>query len=354
MLSYRLTAFGQPLQPVETPTPRLEGTQVLLAIEACGVCHSDLHIWEGYFDLGNERKIVAADGGKLLPLTLGHEIAGTVAALGPDAQGAAAAIAVGDKRMVFPWIGCGQCLQCKAGDEHICNGKAKVPGIFADGGYASHIVVPHPRYLLDYAGLPTELACTYACSGLTAFSALKKVGRLQPDAPLLIVGAGGVGLNAVRMAKSVTGQAPIVADIDAGKRAAALAAGADQVVDPAADGALRSLLKATGGVAAAIDFVGAPKSFEFAYGAVRKGGRMVMVGLLGGSVTLSLPLVVMRAITIMGSYVGSLVEMRELLDLARRDKSAPLPIATRPLAEANRSLADLKAGKVVGRVVLTP
>jgi D-arabinose 1-dehydrogenase-like Zn-dependent alcohol dehydrogenase len=350
MLSYRLTAFGQPLQPVEAPAPRLEGTQVLLTVDACGVCHSDLHIWEGFFDLGNERKIVAADGGKLLPLTLGHEIAGTVAAVGPAAKG----VAVGERRMVFPWIGCGQCLQCKAGDEQICSGKAKVPGIFADGGYATHIVVPHPRYLLDYGGLPTALACTYACSGLTAFGALKKAGRLQAGDPLLIVGAGGVGLNAVRMAKAVTGQAPIVADIDAGKRAAALAAGAAQAVDPAADGALRALLKATGGVAAAIDFVGAPKSFEFAYGAVRKGGRMVMVGLLGGSVNLSLPLVVMRAITVMGSYVGTLGDMRELLDLARRDKLPPLPIAVRPLADANQALADLKAGKVVGRVVLTP
>ncbi len=348
--AYQVAAFGQPLVAVEKPVPTPTGGQVVLAVEACGVCHSDLHIWEGYFDLGNDKKIVAANNGKCLPLTLGHEIVGRVVAVGPAARG----VAVGDRRLVYPWIGCGACAPCRAGDEHICQGLPPAIGIFADGGFASHLLVPDARYLVDIFDLAADVACTFACSGLTAYAALKKIGRLGADAPLLIMGAGGVGLNGVRFAKAVTGVAPIVADIDGAKREAALAAGAAQAIDPAAEGALKTLLKATGGVAGAIDFAGAPASFNFAYNALRKGGRLVVVGLYGGAASLSLPLLVMRAVTVSGSYVGTKDELRQLIDLARRERMAPLPVKARPLADAGAALAELKAGKIVGRVVLHP
>jgi alcohol dehydrogenase/propanol-preferring alcohol dehydrogenase len=348
--AYQLAAFGQPFVPVEKELPVPQGSQVLVKVHVCGVCHSDLHLWDGYWDLGNDKKLSFGGGGKLLPLTLGHEIVGTVVAVGTEAREAK----VGDRRVVFPWIGCGECATCKTGQEHICQGAAKAIGIFVDGGYASHVMVPHPRYLVDFDGIPEELACTYACSGLTAYSALKKIGPLKAGESLLIVGAGGVGLNAIRLARAVTGAAPIVADIDPAKREAAKASGAADAIDPAADGALKSLLKATGGVSGAIDFAGAPASFNFAQGALRKGGRMVLVGLLGGAVSLSLPLLAMRAISIAGSYVGSLEELRELVALARRAGVQPIPIATRPLAQVTEALGDLKAGKVVGRVVLRP
>lgn len=346
--SYQIAQFGQPLTPAEKPLPEPKGREVLVKVEHCGVCHSDIHIWDGYFDLGNGRKAVAANNGALLPLTPGHEIVGTVAAAGPEAREAKP----GQRRLVFPWIGCGTCPPCRDGNEHICAGAQQAIGVFRDGGYATHVLVPDERYLVDYGNLDPLLASTYACSGLTAFSALKKIGRLADHHALLIVGAGGVGLNGVALAKAVTGQAPIVADLDPAKREAALRMGAKSAIDPREDGALKTLIKATGGVMAAVDFAGSGASFEFAYGSLRKGGHMVSVGLLGGVATLSLGIHVMKALRVSGSYVGSLTELQELIALARKTSLPSLPIAAKPLAQATEALAMLKAGQVVGRIVL--
>ncbi len=347
MESYRITHFGQPLEAMREPNPEPQGTEVLLRVQAAGVCHSDVHLWDGFFDLGGGRKLEVESR---LPLTLGHETAGEVVGVGPRAEG----IKIGDKRVIYPWIGCGTCDFCKRGTEHLC-AKPQQLGIQRNGGYADHIVVPHPRYLLDYGALPVSFACTLACSGLTAYSALKRAGRLSPESPLLIIGAGGVGMAAVRLAEVVTGAKPIVADVSEEKLAAAKAAGAESVLD-IRDGkaAGKALYAKTGGVVSAIDFVGAEPSFEFGQRALRKGGRLVVVGLFGGAFTMPIPMLPMRAIAIEGSYVGSLADMRELMSLAREGKIQPIPLSLRTLAQAGKTLEDLKAGRVVGRVVLTP
>jgi len=348
MRSYQIADYAAPLALAEGAAPTPTGTEVLVRIHACGVCHSDVHLWEGYFDLGGGRRIVSPPP-DALPLTPGHEIVGEVAAVGPEATG----LAPGARRLVFPWIGCGDCPLCRSGDEHLCN-RPRALGVNRDGGYADHVLVPHPRYLLDFDGIDAALAATCACSGLTAYSALKKVGRLADGQSLLIIGAGGVGLAGVRLAKAVTGAAPIVADIDPGRRAAALDAGAADAIDSAEKGAVKALVGRTGGVAAAIDFVGAESSAAFGDRALAKGGKLIVVGLFGGELRLSLPLLPMRAVTVCGSYVGSLAELAELLDLVRETALPPMPLAERPLAEATAALADLRAGRITGRVVLKP
>jgi D-arabinose 1-dehydrogenase-like Zn-dependent alcohol dehydrogenase len=347
-ISYCITQYGQPLEPQVSETPVPKGTEVLLRITGCGVCHSDLHTWEGFFDLGGGRRTQA--GGKTLPLTPGHEIAGEVVAVGPDAV----RVEVGDRRVVYPWIGCGEadCQECRRGDEHMC-GKLAL-GVFQHGGFSDHVLVPHPRYLLDHGTLPPALAATFACSGLTAYAALKKVGKLGPQDKLLIIGAGGVGMSAVRLAQTMTAQAPIVADIDAAKRAVALENGASEAIDPSAPGAAKEFVKATGGAAAAIDFVGAESTVKFGTGALRKGGKLIVVGLFGGSLQMPIPLIPLLEITIQGSKVGSLPELAELIALGQSGVFGAIPYSTRPLAEAAQTLADLKEGKIVGRVVLTP
>ena len=199
MLSYQLTGYEQPLRRVETEPPAPGGHEVLLRVDASGVCHSDLHLHDGYFDLGEGRRLDLTKG-RELPLTLGHEIAGTVVATGSDATD----VAVGDRRVVYPWIGCGDCETCAAGDEHLC-ATPRPLGVILAGGFADHVLVPHLRYLFDYGPVDVTLACTYACSGLTAYSTLAKTtSRERGDPPqLLIIGVGGVGFAALSLAPSL-------------------------------------------------------------------------------------------------------------------------------------------------------
>lgn len=347
MLSYQVEKFGQPLIEVSGETPAPQGGEVVLHIGSCGVCHSDVHLHDGYFDLGGDAKLDLTRTVKP-PRTLGHEIAGTVVAVGPDASG----VAVGDRRVVFPWIGCGECTLCAAGDEHLCNAPRAL-GIQRDGGFADHVLVPDARYLLDFGGLAEEQACTYACSGLTAYSALKKVGTITSKDPLVIIGAGGVGLSGIRLARQMFGVAPIVVELDRDKWDTARAAGAGEVIDSRADGAMKALVKSTGGgVAGVVDFVGSGSSFAFGLGALRKAGKLVCVGLLGGATNIVPAMISMKAVSILGSYVGSLAEMNELMEIARTNALPDLPLATRPLQQANAALDDLRAGRVRGRAIL--
>jgi D-arabinose 1-dehydrogenase-like Zn-dependent alcohol dehydrogenase len=349
MQSYVVETFGKPLAQALRDTPTPTGTQVILRVGSCGVCHSDVHLHDGYFDLGQGNKMDLTRAMNL-PRAMGHEIAGTVVAVGPDAQG----VAVGDQRVVYPWLGCGSCTVCLAGEEQIC-AKPRALGIQQDGGFADHVVVPHAKYLVDYGDLPEEQACTYACSGLTGYGALKKVGTLGQDDPLLIIGAGGVGLSGIRLAAQMFARPPIVAELDKSKWDVARAAGAGELIDPSAAGAGRELFQATGGgVAAVVDFVGASSSFEFGYNALRKGGTLVVVGLFGGSVSFSPTNLVMRAVNVRSSYVGSLADMNELMAIARAGKLPPLPLTSQPLAQATQALDDLRAGRIKGRTILKP
>lgn len=346
--SFRLMRFNEPLCEVVEPLPEPTSTQVLLKVAACGVCHSDLHLADGYFDLGGGNKLELTKS-IAPPRTLGHEIAGAVVALGPEAEG----VARGDRRVVFPWIGCGACAVCRRGDEHLC-GRPRCLGLNAHGGFSDHILVPHPRYLLAYDPLPTPFAATLACSGLTAFSALRKAGDITQE-PVLIIGAGGVGHAALSLLRALRGKPPLVADIDPAKRQAAHEAGASEVFDPADRAARKRLMEITdGGVAAAIDFVGARASTEFGLSALRKGGKLVIVGLFGGQIEIALPTLPMRAIAIEGSFVGSLDEMKALMDLARGGGLEPIPLETRPLDRVAETLDDLRGGRIRGRAVVEP
>jgi len=346
MISYQVDTFGRPLAQVVRDIPTPKGTEVVLQVGSCGVCHSDVHLHDGYFDLGNDVKLDMTRTVKP-PRTLGHEIAGTVVAVGPEAQG----VSIGDRRVVFPWIGCGTCSLCTAGQEHLCNSPQAL-GIHRDGGFATHTVVPHGKYLLDYGNLAEEQACTYACSGLTAYSALKKVAPLGPKDPLLIIGAGGVGLSGIRLARQMFETPPIVLELDKNKWDIARDAGAGEIIDPNSEGALKSLMKATGGVAAAIDFVGAAATFNFGFQALRKAGKLVCVGLFGGSTPIVPAMVSMKAVSVMGSYVGSLQEMQELMAIAKTGVLPDLPLGTQSLDSASQALEDLRAGRIRGRTIL--
>jgi D-arabinose 1-dehydrogenase-like Zn-dependent alcohol dehydrogenase len=340
--------YGAPLQPSEAPTPQPAGSQILIRVSHCGVCHSDIHLHDGYFELGEGKRLDVRSGRKL-PFTLGHEIAGTVEAAGPDVGG----LDSNTSYAVYPWMGCGACARCLVGDEHLCATTHHL-GITVDGGYASHVLVPHPRYLVDISGISPELAGSFMCSGVTAYSAVRKVQPYLNDGPLMIVGLGGVGMMGLSIARALTDGPIVAADIDPAKRQAALEAGAEHVFDPAAEDARKAVFKSCGPVDAAIDFAGAESSFNFAQAVTGKGGAVAVVGLIGGKLAMPLPMLPLRQLAILGCFVGSIPEARELVELARSGKIRTIPISTRPLAEADAALADLRAGRVLGRLVLTP
>jgi alcohol dehydrogenase/propanol-preferring alcohol dehydrogenase len=355
MKSFQVAEFNAPLEEVDHATPQPEGTQVLIRVKAAGVCHSDLHIWEGGYDLGHGRKPLSLkDRGVSLPRTMGHETVGEVLAFGPDVKPADIThLTIGDVALVYPWLGCGRCATCLAGDENMCLRPASL-GVYCDGGYADHMTVPHPRYLLNLRGLDPVTAAPYACSGVTTYSALKKVEK-DFATPIVIFGAGGLGLMALSLLKAMGGKGAIVVDIDARKREAAEKAGALATVDGSAPDALAQLAaKAGEPIRAVVDLVGNAQTTQLGFDCLTKGGKLVIVGLFGGGAPWALPLIPIKAITIQGSYVGNLRETEALLDLVRDKKIAPIPVTPMPLARANEALLDLQKGRLVGRAVLVP
>ena len=349
MISYQIAEHGRPLQKVVSETPRPQGGEVLVRITRSGVCHSDLHIWDGYFDLGGGKRFYVKERGCVPPFTLGHEPFGVVEALGPRAKG----VRVGQKRLVYPWIGCGKCAVCKAGKDNYCVSGTRFLGVNRAGAYATHVLVPDAKYLVDASGIDDSFAATLACSALTTYSAVRKLPELGPKDWVAVLGCGGLGLVGISILRSRGVRNIIACDIDEAKLAAATRQGAARTLDTRSAGPVQALQAlAAGSLGAAIDFVGAPATATLGIGALSKGGRYVICGLFGGELTLPLPPIAQRAISIVGSYVGDLQEMKEVVQLAKKKKLKPLPVETRPAAQANAALESLKAGKVLGRIVL--
>jgi D-arabinose 1-dehydrogenase-like Zn-dependent alcohol dehydrogenase len=350
MRSFQVCTCGQPLQCNEYPTPEPTGTEVLLKVVATGVCHSDLHLSDGYFDLGGGKRLSLEQRGMKLPVTLGHENVGDVVAAGPQAEG----VKLGARVLAHPWIGCGVCAVCRRDEENLCTAMRSL-GVFANGGYSDYLMVPHPRYLIDVSDMPPERAAPLACSGVTTYGALKKATATLKTEPTVIIGAGGLGLMCLALHRAMGGHSAIVVDVDASKREAARKAGAAAVIDGAAPDAAQQIIEATkGGAWAVIDLVGSSASARIGIDSLIKGGKYIIVGLYGGDITVALPPIPMRALTVQGSYVGSLPETKEVVELVRRTGLPPVPVATRPLDDVNVVLGDLRAGKIIGRVVLTP
>lgn len=350
MKCYCITQFSQPLELIERQQPEPKGTEVLLKTRAAGVCHSDLHIWEGGYDLGHGKRLSLTDRGISLPLTMGHETVGTPVAMGPDASG----VEPGKNYLVYPWIGCGTCDVCTAGQENYCATPRSL-GIYTDGGYADHLIVPHPRYLLDIGSLDPATMAPHACSGLTTYSAINKLDpEIYTERPILILGAGGLGLMAIEILRAMGGHGAIVVDIDPVKLQAAKDAGALATVNGNDSDALQQILAANGGqpLQAAVDLVGSATSTELGFNALRKGGSLIIVGLFGGASPWPLAFIPMRAIRIQGSYTGSLGELEALLALVKSGKVNPIPVTTHGLNEASDVLRSLHEGRVVGRAVL--
>ncbi len=347
MLSYDVVEWGKSLQPIQRETPAPTGTEVLLKLKYCGVCHSDVHIRDGYFDLGGGKRFNMTERGMHPPLTLGHEPYGKVIAAGPQAP----SVPIGQDRLVCPWSGCGQCARCLEGQDNHCMAPRWI-GVQRAGGYSDHLLIPHPRYLVDASGVDPAWAATLACSGLTTYSAAAKLLPIPKDEWVAVVGTGGLGLMTIAMLRAFGHERILAVDIDAAKLAAAKAAGAAACVDSREADAAKKIQEAAGGLLyGAVDLVNNTATASLALATLRKGARFILVGLYGGEIPLSLVTVVQRALTIQGSNVGTVAELNEVVALARGGKLKPIPIEKRPLSDVSRTLDELKAGTIIGRVV---
>src|SRR5271155_1933682 len=342
-----LVKFDAPLSETVVDMPQPSGREVLVRIERCGLCHSDLHIQDGYADLGGGKKLDTTRG-MTLPFTLGHEIAVVVEDVGPDLPKSL----IGTRKAVFPWIGCGQCRDCDAGDENLCV-KQRFLGVTIDGGFASHVLVPDSKSLLDYAPLPVNLAATLMCSGVTAYGALRRLVDRPRQRNLLLIGLGGVGMMGLAFAQAMFKQPIAVADLSAAARETALKNGAAFAYDPSEPEIVRRIIKETeGGFDEIVDFAGNEKSMAFAVSALARGGKIVVSGLMGGNFSLPMVQWVYKRMTIEGFMVGTLTEAHELMSLARSGKIKPTPMKEEPMADVQKWIDALRAGEVVGRIVL--
>ncbi len=312
-----LDEFNGPLRIEERATPDAPVGGAIVRVKAVGVCHSDLHVVDGYFSSSP------------LPLVLGHEVAGEVEGLG-------------NVLVYTPW-GCGECRFCRAGEEMICpNGREA--GMFQDGGYAEHMAVPFGRYLFPIGDLDPVKAASLGCGGLTAYRAVKHaLPFLEGGKRALVIGAGGLGQFAIQYLRILSEAEVWAADTSSQKRDRALELGAGSAAAPHdLDEPFEVVL----------DFVGAQETLEHAARLVDRKGLLEVIGLHGGRIPFGLGAVPHEA-RLMSSIWGSLQELGELIALAQRE---PLEytIETLPLEQAQVAHDRLRRGEAKGRLVLVP
>jgi propanol-preferring alcohol dehydrogenase len=350
MRSARILEPNEPLSVSESETPKPEGDQVLVKVNSVGVCHSDLHLWEGGYDLGDGQFMKVTDRGVKYPVTPGHEIVGTVEDIGNTVS----SIEKGDQVLVFPWIGCGECPACKVKNENLCD-TPKSMGVFQDGGYSDYALIPSFKYLAKLDGVDPDAATSLACSGLTAYTAIKKANQNSPEF-LVIIGAGGLGLMGVQIAKAITDAKIICVDLDDKKLNIAKEMGADYIINSKDSETSQKIMSICNdkGADSVVDFVNAPPTVKLDFAILRKRGNLVLVGLFGGSIELSLVTIPLKSLTIQGAYTGNYDDMIELLALARKGILNPVISKRYSLDDANTALEDLKARKILGRAVINP
>ena len=347
---YDLVKWGAPLERRSHAMPEPKGREVLIRVTAAGLCHSDLHIRKGFMDLGELGKLTFAERGATLPMTCGHEVAGIVEALGPDADG----VEIGQQVLVFPWIGCGVCEACLEDRESDCLAPNYV-GLRQKGGFATHCLVSDAKFLIDITGLDAADVVPHACSGLTVYNALEKVGAMRPGEWLAILGVGGLGLNAVAIASAMGFRNIIGIDIDDAKLDAAIEMGATATLNSRREDAIDELKRITSGrLMGAVDTFGSEATAKLAINSFSKGARYLVVGQHGGDFKMPQVWLPQRAMTVRGSHVGDSPQLRKIIDMVHAGKLKQMPIDRRPLSQINQAIDDLENGKVTGRIVLQP
>jgi NAD+-dependent secondary alcohol dehydrogenase Adh1 len=341
MNAARLHAYHEPLRLDEIDEPKVAGPlDVVVRIGAAGLCRTDLHIQEGQW---------AEKSGVKLPYTPGHENAGWVHEIGS----AVTNVEVGDTVIVHPFISCGLCGPCRAGDDmHCLNGS--FPGINRDGGFADFLQTSARSVVKLAPGLEPRAIAALADAGLTAIHAVKKaIPVLSPGTHAVVIGAGGLGHIGVQCLKAMTPAEIIVIDPSEPALALARELGADHTVK--ADGTqVHNVQELTDGLGAEaiIDFVGEKGAIEDGIAMVRDGGFYYVIG-YGENINIATIDVISREISFIGNLVGTYTDLQELMILTAQGKVS-LHTTTYPLEAINDAMADLDRGRLQGRGILVP
>jgi alcohol dehydrogenase, propanol-preferring len=330
--------FKKPLSIEEVERPHPEVDEVLIQVEACGACHSDLHVADG--DWTQLAGIVKR------PLILGHEIAGQVVEKGPVVHD----LQIGD-RVGVPWIhwSCGECEFCREGNENLCS-RQKITGVTVDGGYAEFVKAPATHALKIPDGLSALEAAPLFCAGLTVYRALKGA-RIVPGQRLAVFGIGGLGHLAVQFGRAFGAEVTAI-DISPEKLELARSSGASDTFNSATTDAAKQLRR-KGGVHVSLVTSAAKSAYDTAFSCVRPTGTLLVVGLPAENICFPPILMAAGEVRIRATAVGTRQDLREVLALAAAGK-VRCQVAAWPLAQANEALNLLRKGKVSGRLVLTP
>jgi propanol-preferring alcohol dehydrogenase len=331
-----LRELKQPLAIEEIETPSPGENEVLIHVEACGVCHSDLHVVDG------DWKQFA--GITKMPLIPGHEVAGRVVKTGAGVKD----LKAGD-RVGVPWIywTCGECEFCREGYENLCV-KQKITGVTVDGGYAEYIKAPASHATKIPDAVSSTQAAPLFCAGVTAYRAIKQ-SNIAKGQRLAIFGVGGLGHLAIQIGKQF-GAEVIAIDVADDKLALASSQGASKALNSSTTNVVKEIRRA-GGAHVALVTSAAKAAYDTAFSCVRPTGRLMVVGL---PVEICFPPIMMAAgeIRVQASAVGTRQDLNEVLDMAAAGH-LHCQVATRPLAEANTVMEEMRKGKVSGRIVLT-
>ena len=333
-----LREFKNPLAIEEMAQPRPAAGEVLIRIEACGVCHSDVHVADG--DWSQFAKIVKT------PLIPGHEIAGVVVEKGAAVQN----LQIGD-RVGVPWIywTCGECEFCLEGNENLCR-RQRITGVTVDGGYAEFVKAPASHVLTIPDSLSSTQAAPFFCAGLTVYRALKRA-NISPGQRLAIFGIGGLGHLAVQFGRAL-GAEVLAIDISEEKLELGRSLGASATINAATTNVIKEL-RDRGGVHVVLVTSAARASYDTAFYCVRPTGILLVVGLPADPICFPPILMAAGEIRIQASTVGTRQDLREVLAMAAAGK-VRCQVAARPLADANEALNQLRRGQVSGRLVLAP
>jgi len=368
-----ISGAGKPLVVAKKPIPDTPDKGMVLKTAFAGICHTDIHFIDDELNFGNGKIVRHRDvlGDRFIGSVPGHEIAGTVHSIGKSAD---TDLKVGDRVIIYPWVGCQDCSICRNGESNLCEnnqGTTTDYGKGRDGGYSTHVSVPTCSLAVKIPDeFPLDVACMLPCSAVTAYGALleakdsvQRALTLRNKASLLVIGVGGLGLWAVALAKKALNAESlkiIAADVTQDKVDTAISKGADcgVVLDPKLTNAEKlAKIKAieSEGVSAAIDFVGLPeKTTIIGFDSLHRGGTVVCIGFYGGSMSLSVPTLIARTLSIKGVRVSSIGRMREVVDISTNPANGIKfpPIEFTSLDKVNETIEKLKQGKLTGRAVI--